>query len=184
MGSDCANTRPCRYNNDDPPTHSLPRPTRSSLEIIQTPEQLSWARQVVAKEHAQGYMSFLIDAEKLHAIEPALGTNDGRFLGAVHLPLSIGIDSARATHATAEVAQESGARFWEHAAVTAIEWTEAEGEGEGAAGVGSTGRYLVHTADGRRVAAPKVVIAAGAWSRMIGQMIGVDIPVVPVKGQV
>ena len=34
------------------------------------------------------------------------------------------------------------------------------------------------------VVAKHVVVAAGAWSDVVGRMLGVDIPIVPVKGQV
>jgi sarcosine oxidase, subunit beta len=43
---------------------------------------------------------------------------------------------------------------------------------------------LVRTADGTRYASPTVVCATGAWSRAIGDMVGVGLPVEPVRRQI
>src|SRR5262249_59887230 len=45
-----------------------------------------------------------------------------------------------------------------------------------------TGGWLL-TTDRAEVVAERVVIAAGAWSGPIGAMLGLDIPIVPVRGQ-
>jgi sarcosine oxidase subunit beta len=48
----------------------------------------------------------------------------------------------------------------------------------------AAGAALVHTADGARYASPTVVCAAGAWSRAIGDMVGVGLPVDPLRRQI
>jgi sarcosine oxidase, subunit beta len=48
----------------------------------------------------------------------------------------------------------------------------------------AAGRALVHTADGTRYAAPAVFCATGAWSRAIGDMVGVALPVKPLRRQI
>jgi sarcosine oxidase subunit beta len=48
----------------------------------------------------------------------------------------------------------------------------------------AAGRAVVHTADGTRYASPAVVCAAGAWSRAIGEMVGVPLPVEPLRRQI
>jgi sarcosine oxidase subunit beta len=46
------------------------------------------------------------------------------------------------------------------------------------------GRARVRTADGARYEAPAVVCATGAWSRAIGDMVGVPLPVEPLRRQI
>ena len=46
------------------------------------------------------------------------------------------------------------------------------------------GRALVRTADGARYATTAVVCATGAWSRAIGDMVGVALPVEPLRRQI
>jgi sarcosine oxidase, subunit beta len=43
---------------------------------------------------------------------------------------------------------------------------------------------LVHTADGSRYATAAVVCATGAWSRAVGDMVGVALPVEPLRRQI
>jgi glycine/D-amino acid oxidase-like deaminating enzyme len=49
---------------------------------------------------------------------------------------------------------------------------------------GTAGGALVRTADGTRYAASTVVCATGAWSRAIGDMVGVALPVEPLRRQI
>lgn len=43
------------------------------------------------------------------------------------------------------------------------------------------GGFVLRTADGSSFEAPVVVIAAGAWSARVGELLGVSVPVVPVR---
>jgi glycine/D-amino acid oxidase-like deaminating enzyme len=46
------------------------------------------------------------------------------------------------------------------------------------------GQALVRTADGHRYLSPAVVCATGAWSRAVGEMVGVLLPVDPLRRQI
>jgi len=46
------------------------------------------------------------------------------------------------------------------------------------------GQALVRTADGHRYLSPAVVCATGAWSRAVGEMVGVRLPVDPLRRQI
>lgn len=48
--------------------------------------------------------------------------------------------------------------------------------------LGGNGTHQVHTAAGD-IRAPVIVDAAGAWTRVLGQAVGLDIPLVPVRHQ-
>jgi len=70
----------------------------------------------------------------------------------------------------AAAARRHGARLVRHCAVTDIE--------------SSGGAITAVVTDQGRIATGTVVCAAGAWSRGIGAMVGVDIPVAPVRRQI
>jgi sarcosine oxidase, subunit beta len=46
------------------------------------------------------------------------------------------------------------------------------------------GRAAVHTRDGRVYVAPTIICTCGAWSAQVGAMVGVELPVVPLRRQV
>jgi sarcosine oxidase subunit beta len=46
------------------------------------------------------------------------------------------------------------------------------------------GRVVVRTADGRRYTTPTVICACGAWSKQIGAMVDVELPVEPLRRQI
>jgi predicted thioesterase len=87
----------------------------------------------------------------------------------MYLPLSAQADPRKATRAFVTAAERQGARVLTGHEVTAI---RERGDGT----------YHVATSRGE-VIAGTLVIAAGAWSATIGAMLGLDIPVVPVRGQ-
>ena len=82
---------------------------------------------------------------------------------------------ADAVHGYLDAATALGVRVRTGARVVAI---DTEGIGPGADGA------LVHTDDGTRYASPTVVCATGAWSRAIGDMVGVPLPVEPLRRQI
>jgi sarcosine oxidase subunit beta len=45
-------------------------------------------------------------------------------------------------------------------------------------------RVAVHTRDGRVFATPTVICTCGAWSKQIGAMVGVDLPIEPLRRQI
>jgi len=47
-----------------------------------------------------------------------------------------------------------------------------------------SGGWIVETTDGLRLQADRVVNAAGLWARELGQLTGLDLPLVPVHHQV
>ena len=90
-------------------------------------------------------------------------------LGFMYTPLRAQADPVRATRAFAEAAARSGARIFTHHAVSGV-------------APRSGGGYSVETDRGQFVC-ESLVIAAGAWCGPLGRMLGLDIPIVPVRGQ-
>ena len=92
-----------------------------------------------------------------------------RLLGFMYTPLRAQADPVKATRAFADAAAKSGARIFTNHAVSGV----ASRPGGG---------YSVATDRGEFVC-ESLVIAAGAWCGPVGRMLGLDIPIVPVRGQ-
>jgi sarcosine oxidase subunit beta len=136
-----------------------------AVQVIHTPEQYAFTRERVDAYRKGGHAVELVSIREARAIEPGLSP---ALLGAMYSPLRSQADPRRATQAFARLAARAGARVLTHREVTAI--------------ASGPGRHTVHTADGD-VVAGALVIAAGAWSARIGAMLDLDIPIVPVRGQ-
>lgn len=137
-----------------------------ALQAIHTPEQYNFTRDRVAGLRARGHAVELLTIREARSLEPALSP---ALLGAMYSPLRSQADPGKATRAFAALAERRGARVLTHHEVTGITPRPAAG-------------YTARTAQGD-VVAGSVVIAAGAWCSRIGAMLDLDIPIVPVRGQ-
>jgi glycine/D-amino acid oxidase-like deaminating enzyme len=136
------------------------------LQAIRTAEEYEWARERVEMLRKRGQVAELLTSREARTIEPGLSP---ALLGAMYAPRRGQADPVRATQAFARLAEQRGARVLTHHAVTAVTPRPAGG-------------YTL-TTSGANVVADALVIAAGAWSGVLGAMLGVDIPIVPVRGQ-
>ncbi len=130
-------------------------------------------RQYVAIESALGWrrehgLSFeLMSQEDVHRFEPALspGVEGGLFF-----PHEGDVNPMALNNAYAVGAQRLGARYLSE---TEVQGIEVRG-----------GRVQGLLTSAGSIAADLVVVAAGAWSPAIGEMVGLRIPVRPVRGQI
>ena len=137
-----------------------------SLTAIHTHEQYQYMRDRVFSQRGQGHQVELLTPREARAIEPEINPD---LLGYMYTPLRAQADPIKATRAFATAATESGARVHNHRSVTSIQST-------------ADGGYAVGTSQGE-FRCESLVIAAGAWCGPIGEMIGLRIPIVPVRGQ-
>jgi sarcosine oxidase subunit beta len=137
-----------------------------ALQAIHTAEQFDFVRDRVATIQGRGQQVELLTTREARGIEPGFSPD---LLGAMYSPLRSQADPVRATRAFAALAGRAGARVCTHREVTAIAARPAGG-------------YTVRTTAGD-VAAGDVVIAAGAWCGPVGALLGLSIPIVPVRGQ-
>ncbi len=101
------------------------------------------------------------------AAELVPGLNTDGILGATYCPTDGHGSQHEVTQTFARKARQAGARFWENCAVT---------------GVRREGRHILEVQTERGPLRPGIVIGcAGAWSGLLGEMIGIDIPVRPLK---
>ncbi|MBI3326706.1 MAG: FAD-binding oxidoreductase [Nitrospinae bacterium] len=137
-----------------------------SLQAIHTEAQYAFTRDRALDLRAHGYRVELLTTREARSLEPELNP---ALLGCMHLPLRAQADPPKATQALASAAEGSGARILTHCEVTAIRQRR-------------DGTYLVETPQGT-FGVETLVIAAGAWCGPIGALLGLRIPIMPVRGQ-
>ena len=137
-----------------------------SLTAIHTPEQYGYMRDRVLDMRAQGFEVELLTTREARAMEPELNPD---LLGVMYTPLRAQADPVKATRAFARAAGAFGGRIFTNHAVSNIE-------------ARPSGGYSVETNMGDFVC-ESLVIAAGAWCGPLGRTLGLNIPVVPVRGQ-
>ena len=137
-----------------------------SLTAIHTPEQYDYMRDRVVAQRSQGHQIELITPREAHSIEPEINPD---LLGYMYTPLRAQADPVKATRSFARAAASAGARILTNHAVTDIESRP-------------DGGYAVDTSHGE-FRCRSLVIAAGAWCAPVGEMLGLRIPIVPVRGQ-
>ncbi|MEN0133991.1 MAG: FAD-binding oxidoreductase [Rhodococcus sp. (in: high G+C Gram-positive bacteria)] len=122
----------------------------------------------VALQNRNGVPSRMITPDEAQEISPLINT-DG-LLAASWSPQDGKATPESVVMGYAAAARRHGARIVRHCAVTDIESTG--------------GTITAVVTEHGRIATSTVVCAAGAWSAEIGAMIGVNIPVVPVRRQI
>ena len=137
-----------------------------SLTAVHTAEQYEYMRDRVLEMRSHGFEVELLTAREARAIEPEINPSLPAYM---YTPLRAQADPIRTTHAFADAAAESGARIFTNHAVSGVTPRPAGG-------------YSVK-ADGGDFVCESLVIAAGAWCGPVGRMLGLDIPIVPVRGQ-
>ncbi len=131
-----------------------------------TMEQVKKSQKLVKSQRGAGLEVYWLSREETLEKEPALSP---QVLGASYSPLDGNVNPFRLLGALLRAAQRNGATFLTYNPVTGITLDR--------------GKVTVQTKAGD-IVAKKVVIAAGVYSRQIGRMVGVDIPVGPERGEV
>jgi glycine/D-amino acid oxidase-like deaminating enzyme len=134
-------------------------------------------------EHArcanEGYSNVgLLDRRSVELIEP--GVRSGQVYGALHTPDSGHCEPAELAIAIARSAADHGAVIHDDAEVTMV--VPVDGVAGAIANDGA--RFTVHTASGNEYRARQVAVASGAWPEVLRVGLGLDVPVVPVKGTI
>jgi len=137
-----------------------------SLTAIHTGEQYDYVEDLVRSQRSKGYDGELLSVREARAIEPELNPE---LLGCMYLPGRGQADPVKSTRAFAQAAQRAGAAIETGRNVTGI-----EPRGDGG--------YAVKTADAE-FRCQTLVLAAGSWCGPVGRMLGLQIPIKPVRGQ-
>ncbi|MEV7975334.1 FAD-binding oxidoreductase [Streptomyces sp. NPDC086519] len=138
------------------------------LFLLSTPEEVASFEAGVRLQNHLGVPSRMLTPKEAARLSPLIAT-DG-VLAAAYSPDDGHCTPESVVHGYAAAARAHGARVLRHTEVTGIE---------------RDGAYLtaVHTTLGR-IATGTVICAAGAWSRAVGAMAGVDLQVQPLRRQI
>jgi sarcosine oxidase subunit beta len=137
-----------------------------ALKAIQTEEQLDFLQKEVQDFNSRGYIFNVRTIQDARSIEPEL---DSELVGCLYYPLGGHANPVKTTRALASEAQQNGARILTRHEVSSIAYLK-------------NASYKVVTSRGI-FQTQTLVLAAGPWCRTIGFMLGLNIPVFPVRGQ-
>ena len=138
------------------------------LFLLSTPDEVASFEAGVALQNSLGVPSRLISPQEARRLSPLIST-DG-LLAAAFSPKDGHCTPEAVVHGYASAARDLGARILRHTEVTGVE-------------VHGTSITAVATTLGR-IATGTVICAAGPWSRAVGAMAGVQLPVVPLRRQI
>ncbi|MCH9009997.1 MAG: FAD-binding oxidoreductase [Chloroflexi bacterium] len=138
-----------------------------ALTAIQTDAEFDYARDRVDNLRSLGYEIELLSVDEVRSIEPEVSPE---LHGFTYSPLRSQADPVKSTQAFAAAAEREGARILTGHEVSQITASKADGT------------YVV-SAGGTEFHAGTLVLAAGAWCDRLGAMMGLRIPIFPVRGQ-
>ena len=138
------------------------------LFLLEQPEHVEAFEKNIALQNELGVPSRLIDVTEAKALSPLINT-DG-LLAAAYSPTDGHCTPESVVSGYAAAARRAGACIVRNCAVTGIDSSE-----------GAITRVLT---DKGAIATDTIVCAAGAWSRGLAAMAGVDLPVEPLRRQI
>jgi len=139
---------------------------QGGLQAVHTPEQADFTRDRVLRLKTEGYHAEFLTAREARAIEPEASET---LAGFMFLPKRGRADPTKATVAFGKASAALGADIktgHDVQAMTQLQdgsWQARSSQGEFRAG--------------------SLALAVGAWSKPVGDMLGIDIPITPIKGQ-
>lgn len=140
--------------------------TEGALMVAPDRDSAEAYRRIYRFAKEQGLNVAWLSGEEALALEPFLAP---RLAGAIHAPETYQVDNRRLVEALRIAFEKAGGQIREQTPVVAIE--------------PDVKRPVVRTAQGERIEAEVVILAAGAWSGEI-EGLGWKPPLRPIKGQV
>ena len=137
------------------------------LRLATTPDRWIEYQRLATTAQSFGLEMHLLSAAETKKMWPLLETGD--LIGASFLPTDGQASPSDITQSLAKGARMHGAKFHEGVRVTGFEIVDS--------------RIVAVNTTGGRIACERVVNCAGMWSRQVGKMAGVSIPLQPVKHQ-
>ena len=138
------------------------------LFLLDREKDLEQFRKNVALQNSLDVPSRIIGVDEIARLAPEVNL-DG-VIGGTWCPWDGLVDPNSLLQGYIKQARALGAKLYDSTPVTGIDVVDGKVTG-------------VTTKDGT-IATSKVVVAAGAWSGLIGDMAGVEIPIVPIKRQI
>lgn len=135
------------------------------LNVAATQDRWDFLRADWARHRVLGLTTELIGPEEIRRLCPLMDTSE--VLGAIYDPMEGHLDPSGTTHAYAICARQRGAEIYRHTRVIEVKPTPRK-------------TWLVVT-DAGTIEAEHVVNAGGLWARQVGQMVGLDLPIVAME---
>lgn len=142
--------------------------TQGTLQVFRTQQQLDAASKDIAVLAECGVSYELLDREGCAGVEPALGLVKDKLVGGLRLPGDETGDCHLFTTQLAEQAKKLGVEFLYNLPVDRL--------------LSANGRISGVEAGGVHISGDQFVVAMGSYSRPLLKVLGLDIPVYPVKG--
>ncbi len=136
--------------------------------LAEDEEQFEQAKNQCREKQEDGVKCRMVDRKELHEAEPNLARD---IYGAIEFLEGGSLSPILFCFALGKKVESLGGEIWRFTRVTGIEQNPD----------GSVGRVLTDRGD---IITKNVVDAAGVWSPDIGKMVGVDIPVTMMKGDI
>jgi len=149
--------------------HDIGLDLTGTLTLIRTAAEWEWAAATVETSRRAGRQLELVTGAELIDLEPNV---DPELVGAILDPLGARAEPVAATRAFAVEAQRAGAVIETGCTVTGLRPR-----------AGGGWEVEVDRPRPGAVGAEAVIIAAGAWCAELGAMVGVEVPIVAVRGQ-
>lgn len=137
-----------------------------ALSGIHTEEQYNYLEDRLRSRRARGYDGEILSPKEASAMEPEVNLE---LAGYTYAPGRGQADPVKSTRAFADAARKAGASIHTGQNVNAI-------------AVRSSGGYSVQT-DSTEYRCQTLVLATGSWCGPVGQMLGLTIPIKPIRGQ-
>ncbi len=137
-----------------------------TLTAIHTEKQYEYYQDDVVSQRNNGYEIELLSAREARAIEPEA---NGELPGYMYRPQRGQADPVKTTRAFAHAAEVAGATI--NTGQNAVSITPM-----------SAGGYSIQT-ESSEFRCQTLVLSTGAWCGPVGEMLGIKIPIVPIRGQ-
>ncbi len=137
------------------------------LYLAVTEQEVEFFQAERTKARHLGMALDFISLEEARRLNPLIQTSD--YQAAMFDPHDGHVDPSGVTQAYAQAARQAGAEVYRHTPVTRITRLE-------------SGEWDVETSRGT-IRAEYIVNAAGLWAREVGQLIGGELPIVPMEHQ-
>lgn len=146
------------------------------LVLIETPEEFDIMTQYVRDQQGIGLDVSLLGTDEMLKLEPHLSPT---LSGATYSPMDGQVNPIALTHALALGAKALGVKILTHTRVTGLRWRRDKNGKEI-----KEGRVEGVETDKGGISADVVVNAAGVLAPMVGRFAGLNIPIVPRRGQI
>jgi len=140
---------------------------RGSLSIIENEEELKVAQEYVKKQVEDGYPVRMMDKSEVHDDEPYLADD---IIGGIEIDCDASVNPMTLVFGISLGAKKNGVELFEYTSVKDIR-------------LDNKGAVEAVITDEEELITKYVVNCAGVWAPEIGNMVGINIPIIPQQGQ-